>query len=67
MFKSVIWLKGSHLKLFIPETQGPIKHLTCSIKQRLPARFFRSVKMENLVNPRGNGGGVPLKGVLHYL
>ena len=28
MFKFVIWLKGSHLKFFIPETQGPIKHLT---------------------------------------
>ena len=28
MFKFVVWLKGSHLKFFIPETQGPIKHLT---------------------------------------
>ena len=30
MFKSVVLLKGIHLET-VPETQGPIKELTCSL------------------------------------
>ena len=51
MFKSVVLLKGSNLET-IPEVQGPIKELTCTIKQKLRAHFSRSVKMEKLVNLR---------------
>lgn len=52
MFKSAVLLNGSHLEN-VPETQGSIKELTCITKRKSRAnRFFTSVKMKNLVNPR---------------
>ena len=48
MFKSVIWLQGSHLET-VPKTQRSIKEITIHV---LLNENPRSVKIENLVNLR---------------